>query len=595
MRYRALAFDYDGTLAHDGAVPESTVDALRRAADSKRALILVTGRELDDLQRVFDHLDLFDRVVAENGGLLYRPDSREHQPLSDPPPEALVERLRAADIQPLGVGAVIIATRQPHDDVVQDAIRDLGLEYQLIYNKGAVMVLPPGVNKASGLRAALDELGLSGHEALAVGDAENDHAFLDVCECGVAVANAVDSLKERCDVVTEGARGAGVEEIIDRVIENDLEDLPGGWGGAGPVRHHILLGRSEEAGPDEAGPDDDDGEVRLAPYGVRAMIAGPSGGGKSTVTSAFLERLLAAGYQACLVDPEGDYDSGIGKDSVVIGDPQREPTAREIHGLLERPGQSTVLNLLAVPIADRPAYFTGLLPRLLEPVARHSRPHWLVIDEAHHQLPPNTATDNATLLRRFSSTLLVTVHPESVDPAVVGLLNTVIGVGPEGHTVFEPVAEALEVDPPRLPADGLEPGQLLIWRVGEDEARLVELEPGTIDRERHRRKYALGTMSADTSFWFRGPEQKLNLRAHNLMLFLEIGQGVDEDTWLYHLRRGDYSKWISGTLDDDELATEIETVEKDESLDAAASRDRVRDLVTAKYTQAAEPDPEGGA
>jgi len=583
MRFRALAFDYDGTLAHDGVVAQSTVDALRRAKDAKRALLLVTGRELPDLERVFPHLDLFDRVVAENGGLLYRPADREQEALGSPPPEDLVERLRAADVRPLGVGAVILATREPHDTTVQEAVRDLGLEYQLIYNKGAVMALPPGINKASGLRKALDELGLSGHEAVAVGDAENDHAFLDVSECGVAVANAVDSLKERCDVVTAGARGAGVEEIIDRVIDDDLADLPGGWGGAGPVRHHVLLGHAG------------DEEVSLSPYGVRAMIAGPSGGGKSTVTAAFLERLLGAGYQACLVDPEGDYESGIGRDSVVIGDPERDPTAREIHGLLEQPGQSTVLNLLAVPIADRPAYFAGLLPRLLEPVARFSRPHWLVVDEAHHLLPPNTATDNAALMQRFSSTLLVTVHPESVDPAVVTTLDTVIGVGPEGHTVFAPIAEQLGVEPPRLPEEAPGPGRLLVWRVGTDEALAVDLEPGTIDRARHARKYALGVMDRDTSFFFRGPEEKLNLRAHNLMLFLEIGQGVDEETWLFHLRRGDYSRWIGQTLDDAELAEDLAEVERDESLDAAASRDRVRDLVTAKYTQAAEPDPHGRA
>jgi hydroxymethylpyrimidine pyrophosphatase-like HAD family hydrolase len=236
-------------LAHDGRVADSTVAALERAARSGRRLLLVTGRELDDLNRVFSRLDLFDRVVAENGGLLYRPDSRDQVPLGPPPPPELVDRLRERQVEPLGVGEVLVATRQPHDVTVFEAIRELGLELQVIFNKGAVMVLPPGVNKASGLAAALDELRLSRHNVLGVGDAENDHAFLAMCECSVAVANALPALKERCDIVTKGSRGEGVEEIIDKVVESDLAEL-----GDGPDRHHILLGY--QAGE----------EVRLPPY-----------------------------------------------------------------------------------------------------------------------------------------------------------------------------------------------------------------------------------------------------------------------------------------------------------------------------------------
>ena len=344
MRYRALAFDYDGTLAKDGRVDDSAVEALERAAQSGRTLLLVTGRELDDLERVAPRLDLFERVVAENGGLLYRPADRDSVPLADPPPERLVSWLRERDVSPLGVGAVMVATRQPHDVTVLEAIRELGLEQQLIDNKGAVMVLPPGVNKASGLEAALTELGLSRHNVVAVGDAENDHAFLDLCECSVAVANALPALKDRCDLVTEGARGTGVEQLIRLVIDGDLTQPPDL--SDGPARHHVLLGRAArgeqpdtgagradtsdragEGGPGERGAGDEDrdedrdeDEVRLPPYGVRMLVAGPSGSGKSTAAFALLERLVDAGYELCLVAPEGDYEEGIGDQSVVVGD-----------------------------------------------------------------------------------------------------------------------------------------------------------------------------------------------------------------------------------------------------------------------------------
>ena len=219
MRYLALATDYDGTLAHDGRVDEPTLAALERLRESGRKLILVTGRELDELLGIFPQIDLFDRVVAENGALLYRPETREEKVLGERPPDAFVEALRERGVEPISVGRVIVATWEPHETAVLEAIRDLGLELQVIFNKGAVMVLPSGVNKATGLAAALDELGLSPHNVVGVGDAENDHAFLTLCEFAAAVANALPMLKERADLVTRGDHGAGVVELIDQLIE----------------------------------------------------------------------------------------------------------------------------------------------------------------------------------------------------------------------------------------------------------------------------------------------------------------------------------------------------------------------------------------
>ena len=186
MRYLALCCDYDGTIAHHGRVDEPTLAALKRLRESGRQLVLVTGRELDDLQKLFPHLDLFARIVAENGALLYRPETREEQPLDEAPPQSFVDKLIERGVGPMSVGRVIVATWEPHEKTVLETIRDCGLELQVIFNKGAVMVLPAGVNKATGLRAALAELNLSPHNAVAVGDAENDHAFFSICECAAA-------------------------------------------------------------------------------------------------------------------------------------------------------------------------------------------------------------------------------------------------------------------------------------------------------------------------------------------------------------------------------------------------------------------------
>src|SRR5918992_3375121 len=142
MRYHVVACDYDGTIAHDGVVAPRTVTALERLAGSGRKVVLVTGRELPDLKQAFPHLDLFDRVVVENGAVLYRPEAREEQVLTEPADERLAERLREKGVKPLSVGRAIVATWEPNDRAALDAIRELGLELEIIFNKGAVMVLP---------------------------------------------------------------------------------------------------------------------------------------------------------------------------------------------------------------------------------------------------------------------------------------------------------------------------------------------------------------------------------------------------------------------------------------------------------------------
>jgi phosphoglycolate phosphatase (TIGR01487 family) len=225
MRFAALATDYDGTIATHGTVDEPTLEALRSLKSSGRKLILVTGRELPDLRLVFSHLDLFDRIVAENGALLIRPASGEQIALAESPPAEFIDRLRQRDVSPLSVGRAIVATTEPNESIVLTTIRDLGLELQVVFNKGAVMILPSGVNKATGLAKALEELGLAAENVVAVGDAENDHAFLESCGCAVAVANALPALKERADFVTQGRHGAGVAELIDQLLANDLAQV----------------------------------------------------------------------------------------------------------------------------------------------------------------------------------------------------------------------------------------------------------------------------------------------------------------------------------------------------------------------------------
>lgn len=225
MQYQALACDYDGTIAWDGTVDSETISALERVRESGRKLILVTGRELPDLSQVFHRFDLFDRMVVENGAVLYRPATREQKLLAEAPPKAFSETLIARGAARVSVGNVIVATWEPYETLALEVIREMGLELQVIFNKGAVMILPSGVNKAVGLSHALAELGLSPNHVVGVGDAENDHAFLSICGRSVAVSNALPIVKQRVDWVTEKSHGAGVQELAEMLVATDLAPL----------------------------------------------------------------------------------------------------------------------------------------------------------------------------------------------------------------------------------------------------------------------------------------------------------------------------------------------------------------------------------
>jgi phosphoglycolate phosphatase (TIGR01487 family) len=233
MQFILLATDYDGTIAHDGIVGPKTVSALEALRASGRKLVLVTGRHLPDLRKIFPKLDLFDRVIVENGGVVYQPGTGEEKLLCEPPNQGLIAELTKRNI-PFVAGRTIIATWRPHESAVQAAIRDLGLDLQVIFNKKSIMVLPSGVDKGTALQAVLEELGIACQNVVGVGDAENDLPLLRMSGCGVAVANAVPSLKENADIVLEKRNGEGVTDLIDQMIGDNLADLDDN------LKHHSI-------------------------------------------------------------------------------------------------------------------------------------------------------------------------------------------------------------------------------------------------------------------------------------------------------------------------------------------------------------------
>ena len=566
MRYLALATDYDGTLASDEKVSLPVIRALERLKVSGRLAIMVTGRRLDDLLAVCSCIQLFDLVVAENGAVVYNPKNREESQLANPPSKLLIQNLQARGVDPLEIGQVLVATHEPHRAAVQDVIWELGLEAQVIGNRGAVMVLPAGVNKATGLEYALRELGLSRHEVVGVGDAENDHSFLGRCECAVAVANAAPSIKAIADFVTAAENGNGVIELIDEMINDDLQQRENALS-----KNLISLGKRA-----------DGTAVQLSPYGHNILVAGPSGCGKSTLTAGIIERLIEKDYQVCIIDPEGDY--GALRDVVALGNQWRAPSINEVLAVLEDPKVNLSINLLGVPLADRPDFFAQLAPNLQAIRARTGRPHWLIADEAHHMLPASWGHAASVLPQQLHETILVTVHPDHVAPAILKPVDVIIAIGHSPQETLRKFTDA--TGQPLTWPEGLsyQPPNVVAWFLRDGQPPFSMLaKRGRAEHIRHLRKYAEGNLRWH-SFYFRGPDNQHNLKAQNLMVFCQTAEGIDEASWMYHLRRGDYSRWFRDAIKDDYLADETQRIEQRTDLEPWQTRQMITELVNARYT-----------
>jgi hydroxymethylpyrimidine pyrophosphatase-like HAD family hydrolase len=562
--FLALAADYDGTIAHDGVVDEATIAALKRFKATGRKLVLVTGRELPDLKRVFREVNIFDRVVAENGAVIYDPQTEEERTLASPPPPKFVETLRQRKVAPLSVGNSIVATWMPHETTVLETIRDLGLELEIIFNKGAVMVLPTGINKAAGLKAALKQLELSPHNVVAVGDAENDHTFLQACGCAAAVANALPTVKERADVQLQSERGAGVAELLEMICRDDTGMIP-------PERHGLSVGRYA-----------DGREALLEPHRGSVLITGRSGIGKSTLATALTERMVEKQFEFCVFDPEGDYD-GL-QNAVSIGDADTPPKAEDALEILLKADVNVAINTQALDVAERPIFFAKLLPQVSSLRARTGRPHWLIIDEAHHLMPASQRNLPQILPKDFPAAILISVHPEAVSPDVLKSVGVVLALGPATADVLVEFADTIGIE---VAIDAHPPAEdeILIWdRYSGEGPRVVKPIAPRQAHRRHTRKYAEGDLGEDLSFYFRGPDNSLNLRAQNLMLFKQIADGVDDRTWEHHLRSGEYSRWFRDVIKDKELARAAESVEADDTLDAKASRRLIANAIDRLYT-----------
>ena len=406
MKFSVLALDYDGTIARDGKTHSTIVEGIREARGRGITVILVTGRILSDLRRVFDEQDLVDVIVAENGAAIQSSNGRIRL-LGGPAPQGFLDELSRLKVE-FQLGDCVVGADALEAPKILGAIRKLQLSLILAFNHNRVMVLPQGITKATGLREALKTLRLSLHNCIGIGDAENDYALLDACEIGVAVGWGSSSLHKIADEVLEGLWPDAIADYIRGVTRQTK--LP-------PKRvdsQHLLLGHTSE------------GErIETVIRGRDILVAGDPRSGKSWITGLICEQLILYEYCLCVLDPEGDYATLESLPNVVVfGGSDPPPQWRDVERMVRYPDISMVIDLSRLAHEAKATYVAELLPKLAELRRRCGLPHWIVVDEAQYFLRDCHTKPPVDL--ELAAYLLITYRPSKLCSELVETLGSII-------------------------------------------------------------------------------------------------------------------------------------------------------------------------
>jgi hypothetical protein len=554
---RAIAIDFDGTLADGGTPAEAALVAIEEIRDQGLRAVLVTGRILDELRGVFPSVDrYFDAIVAENGAVISLGDgtSMMSTPVEFELDDALFRRA-----VPFRRGQVLLATHTGYENEIQEEIHRLGLECQLVYNRDELMILPPGVSKGSGLLRALGSLGISYHNTIAIGDAENDHSLLGACEIGVAVANSVDGLKRHADLVLDKPDGEGVAALLASISHGDGTNLR-------TDRWQIEIGTYADGRP-----------ATIAASQVNLLITGRSKSGKSFVAGAIAERLMELGYSVCLIDPEGDYTS-LGKLHGVecLGSAGQPPDVEQIRRFLVHRFGSVIVDLSLISTDDQSACTQALLRELAKDRKSTGLPHWIIVDEAHHALGlPGELT--AILQEGQKGYCLVTYQPQVLERQLCGAMDYVLAL-PGGRRLAgpDPISELERISGISVEASLTDAGTGYAFLVGlgnQRDARLLELAPRRTAHVRHWHKYVQGKLQPWLRFVFRRPDGSSEGTAANIQEFCDLLYEVSAEVVAFHAARFDLSRWIRQALQEEQLAGTVRAIEQQFSASRNASDD----------------------
>ncbi|HLV02504.1 MAG TPA: HAD hydrolase family protein [Acidobacteriota bacterium] len=582
MHLGILACDLDGTLTLEHDVPARTFEVLRRAKEHGLVIILVTGRIIHSFNEQVPFFEICEAVVAEDGAVVFFPRTRSIARPFGRLNRRLVRRIEKLDI-PMEKGSAIIATREPHDQAILAVLKDAGGGATVEYNRGAVMVLPPGATKGTGLLYALRELGYSPRSVLACGDAENDRSLFEMSEMAVAVANAAPDIQRLADSVLERPNGAGVEELIQGLIQGRL-----------PPRRvrpdkRIILGSKG-----------DDSPVFIDPFRFlddNLAVVGASACGKSWLAGLIAEEILKEQYQVCIIDPEGDYRSlKAFRHTLLLGGAETTlPPVVSVITLLEYSSVSLVLDLSAYSEAERRSYVLDFLSSLRALRASRKRPHWILIDEAQGFFPPeeDEAASILTDTMKQGGVTLVTYKPSCVSKKVLGRVHNWVLTRCNGGRELQTLVESL----PRLDDSmlatikSLPLGEAVIcFACGKREGPPIQetirfrTAPRDVPHIRHLHKYLQVPLPTEKRFYFSDAAGGSHGSAASLWELTNMLPKVPARSLEFHSSRGDLVLWVEEVLQDEELGRHLKKL-KSRGLLGETLRDALIQTVRARYEE----------
>jgi hypothetical protein len=510
-------------------------------------VVIVTGRILSDLCSVAGGLDFVDGVVAENGAVVSLPNGHTTS-LGQAPPASLLSELTRRGIH-FEAGRCVVGLSADFAPVAISLIRKLELPLAITFNRGRMMLLPDSICKSWGLRELLNILGVSLHNAVAIGDAENDHDLLDSCEYGVAVEWGSYLLKQRADYVIPGrgpeAAAAYISEVSSQVR------LP--YERAG--QRKLILEELEGQPPFE-----------VAIRGRNVLIAGDSKSGKSWLAGLLCEQMILKGYTVYAFDPEGDYTSlATLPNTVMLGGGRLLPQFDDLTALLPQ-GLSIVLNLSHLGQEEKMDYVCRHLPLVAKFRRRRGYPHRILLDECHYYL--NRPDHERLLDPELDSYTLVTYRPSQLAQNIIRSVDVVIVTRLAERNEVESIRRLVGADMTQsdwyeaLAHLGITEAALLPpTEEAHGDVRRFCVAPRLTQHVRHRTKYFDMPVAAGSVFVFTDKGRPLGQSASTLRELAERVKRLASPVVEGHLRRHDFSKWIANLFGDIELADTVRALE----------------------------------
>ncbi|MGV7868052.1 HAD hydrolase family protein [Mycobacterium kansasii] len=549
--FKAVALDFDGTLTSGGNISAHTVAAIEQARRDGLAVVLVSGRIGAELQAEFPRIPhQVDAMVLENGAVTVI--NGQASALAPPVDGGLRQALTDRGV-PYRCGEVLVAADGEHAATIIEVIGELGLDYQIAHNRGALMVLPAGTTKGTGLATVLGGMKLSPHNTVAVGDAENDLSLFGIAEIGAAVADAVASVRRSGDLVLDKPDGAGVAELLSGPYLAGVQR----WC---PPRRWVDIGTFDDATP-----------TRVPGSQGRILVTGPAATGKSYVVGLMAEQWILANYSVLVLDPEGDHVQLQQLNRVQVFDGGHHlPEPVELLTMLQ-PHSSMVVDMSALSEPSKVDYMYRLRSAAEAHRHQYGYPHWVIYDEAHLL----SGGEHAHWARR-GGYVLSSFAPASLPAHEIDASDVVLTLTTGDAT------------------SGIASRRRASIRIGSEPVREFTIAQRQTAHVRHWHKYVDIGLPHDRRFYFHTSARQAIAPAATMRDFGTAVRHLDQQALEYHLERGDFSRWLDGTIADKDLATQVAAWEDELLANRAADLERIRlhlaQAVEERYLPAQEPD-----